>query len=73
MKPITEAAEAAGLDVSTHVSIGRFAQVCKEVIEKERPSLVITTRSRRPAWTRKFFGSPVDRLIAEAPCPVIEA
>ena len=73
VKPIAERAGAKGLEVKTHVSIGRFARVCLEVIKRENPSVVITTRSRRPAWVRKFFGSPVDHLIAEAGRPVIEA
>jgi nucleotide-binding universal stress UspA family protein len=62
-----------GLDAIVRRSVGRFAHVCLEVAERESPCLIVTTRSRRPAWVRRFFGSPVDRLIAEAPCPVIEA
>jgi nucleotide-binding universal stress UspA family protein len=70
---IARRARAAGLDVATYVRIGRFAPVCLEIVGRERPSLVVTTRSRRPAWVKKFFGSPVDYLVAHAGCPVIEA
>ena len=69
---IAQKAEARGITVRTYVSIGRFALECLKVIEKEKPKVIVTTRSQRPAWVRRFFGSPVDHLIAEAPCPVIE-
>jgi nucleotide-binding universal stress UspA family protein len=73
VEAIAERAREQGLEVSTHVSVGRFALLCLEVVERESPCLIVTTRSRRPAWVRRFFGSPVDHLIAHAPCPVIEA
>lgn len=72
VKRITETAEKRGITVRTYVGIGRFALECMKVIEKERPEVVVTTRSKRPAWARRFFGSPVDYLIANAGCPVIE-
>ena len=62
-----------GLEVTTHVQRGRFAVVCLEIAGRERPSLVVTTRSNRPAWVKRFFGSPVDYLIAHIGCPVQEA
>lgn len=63
----------AGLDACTEVCIGRFGVECLRVIEREQPGLVVTTRSRRPAWVRRFFGSPVDHVIEHAGCPVVEA
>jgi nucleotide-binding universal stress UspA family protein len=33
--------------------------------------VIITTRSKRPEWVRRFFGSPVDDLIRKAGCPVV--
>jgi len=62
-----------GIAVSTVVETGRFALVCLEVVAKERPAVIFTTRSKRPAWVKLFFGAPVDKLIAEAGCPVVEA
>lgn len=73
MSAIAERAEANGLKVKTYVRTGRFALVCLEIIEEVKPSLIITTRSRRPAWVKKLFGSPVDYLITHTSCPVIEA
>jgi nucleotide-binding universal stress UspA family protein len=70
---IAERARAAGLAVSTHVTVGRFAIVCLQIVAQEKPSLIVTTRSKRPEWVRRFFGSPVNELIAKAGCPVIEA
>jgi len=70
---IRDRATAGGIQVTSHVRVGRFALVCLEIAEKEGPVLIVTTRSRRPAWVRRFFGSPVDHLIAHAGCPVLEA
>ena len=70
---IAKQAKERGLEVSTHVEVGRFALVCLEIVKKTGPSLIVTTRSKRPAWVRRFFGSPVDYLIEHAGCPVIEA
>ena len=70
---IAQRAREKGIEASVHVRVGRFALVCLEIVEAERPSLIVTRRSERPAWVKKFFGSPVDELIARAGCPVIEA
>ncbi|MBM4046870.1 MAG: universal stress protein [Planctomycetes bacterium] len=66
-------AKARGIPVKTHAQIGRFGLVCMEVIRQEKPSVVITTRTRRPRWVKRLFGSPVDYLVAHAGCPVVEA
>ena len=55
----------------TLVKVGRFAEICLEVVKQTHPSLIVTTRSRRPDWVKKFFGAPVDELIAKAVCPVL--
>jgi nucleotide-binding universal stress UspA family protein len=68
---IAEKAKREGIEVKTHVQIGRFAIVCLEIVQKEKPSIIVTTRSRRPEWVKKFFGAPVDELIAKATCPVV--
>jgi len=73
VKSITQKAEQYGIEVKTKVEIGRFALKCLEVVRQENPEVIITTRSKRPEWVRNFFGSPVDYLIANAGCPVIEA
>jgi len=70
---IAARAETQGIRTVSYVLVGRFALVCLEIVEKERPSLIVTTRSRRPTWVKKLFGSPVNHLIAHAGCPVIEA
>jgi nucleotide-binding universal stress UspA family protein len=70
---MAKTAEDHGVSVKTYVSIGRFALECLKVVEEENPELIITTRSKRPAWVKRFFGSPVDYLIANAGCPVVEA
>jgi nucleotide-binding universal stress UspA family protein len=70
---IAERAAAGGIEAIVYVRVGRFAEVCLEVVRKERPCHIVTTRSRRPEWVRRFFGSPVDRLRTQAGCPVVEA
>lgn len=60
-----------GIEVKTLVQRGRFALICLDVVKKVHPSQIITTRSKRPQWVKKFFGAPVDELIAKAGCPVI--
>ena len=73
LSSIVRTAEDRGINVRTYISTGRFALECLEIVNKESPELIITTRSTRPAWVKKFFGSPVDYLVANAGCPVIEA
>ena len=70
---IARKAEGLGLTVRTYVTRGRFALECLEVAKNERPGLIVTTRSNRPDWVRRFFGSPVDRIIAESGCRVVTA
>ncbi len=53
------------------VEIGRFDSVCLDLIEQEKPGLVVTTRSQRPEWVKKVFGAPVSELIEKAGCPVL--
>jgi nucleotide-binding universal stress UspA family protein len=70
---IAKKAEKEGIEVKTLVQLGRFAVICLDVVHQVRPSLIVTTRSRRPEWVKKFFGAPVDELIAKAGCPVVTA
>ena len=64
-------AEKKGIQAKTMVKVGRFAVICLEVVGQIHPSVIVTTRSRRPDWVKKFFGAPVDELIAKAVCPVL--
>ena len=73
VKSIAQRAEQHGIKVKTKVETGRFALECLKITKHENPELIIATRSRRPEWVKKFFGSPVDYLIADVGCSVIEA
>lgn len=73
VRAIADTAEKRGVSVRSCVAVGRFGLECMKIVEDERPELIVTTRSKRPGWVRRFFGSPVDYLIANAGCPVIEA
>jgi nucleotide-binding universal stress UspA family protein len=59
------------IEVKSFVNIGRFTPVCLDFVKEVNPSLIVTTRSRRPEWVKRFFGSPVDELIEKAGCPVV--
>jgi len=69
---ISRKAAARGIVVRARVVVGRFAHECLPVVADEKPAVVITTRSGRPEWVRRLFGSPVDRLIKDADCRVLE-
>ncbi len=73
IESIAQRAAERGVPVRTYARIGRFAPECMEIIEQEQPDLVVTTRSQRSDWFRRFLGSPVDRLRQRAGRPVIEA
>ena len=70
---LEERARGQGLEVQSRVEIGRFAPICLAAVNELAPAVIFTTRSERPDWVRRFFGSPVDDLIARAGCPVVEA
>ena len=70
---IANKARAQGIQVVTYVHAGRFTSLCLEIIKKEKPSMIVTTQSHRPAWVRNLFGSPADHLASHAGCQVIEA
>lgn len=73
VKSIMETANKNGIITRSHIVIGRFGIECVNIISKEKPEIVITTRSGRPKWIKKIFGSPVDYIIANAGCRVLEA
>ncbi len=73
LQELAASAEARGIEVRTRLEVGRFHRVCLEMIAEERPDVVVTTRSERPRWVKSFFGSPVDKLVKKAGCPVITA
>jgi len=65
-------ARTSGISVKTIFQVGRFGLICVDIMQKENPSVIVTTRSKRPEWVKKFFGSPVSYLIKHASCPVVE-
>lgn len=73
VETIASRARTQDIKVVTYVRAGCFTSLCLEVIEKEKPFLVVTTRSRRPAWVRSLFAPPADYLVLYAGCPVLEA
>jgi nucleotide-binding universal stress UspA family protein len=62
-----------GVGVRSYVRRGRFALVCLEIASEVNPSVIVTTRSKRPRWVKTFFGAPVDYLTKHVECPVEEA
>jgi len=72
VESIVTTAKEFGINVKTYIDIARFGIECVEIAKKEKPELIITTRTKRPQWVKKLFGSPVDYLIEHAGCPVKE-
>lgn len=72
VKNIETRARRDGISVKTVFQVGRFGLICVDIMQKENPAMIVTTRSKRPEWVKKFFGSPVSYLIKHASCPVIE-
>lgn len=71
VKEIAETACLEGIEMNSLVDIGRFGVVCLELVKQVKPSLIVTTRSNRPEWVKKIFGSPVNELVEKAGCPVM--
>ena len=70
---IVDRARVQGIQVVTYVHAERFTSLCLEVIEKEKPYLIVTPRPHRPDWLRSLFGSVADCLASKTDCSVIEA
>ena len=66
VEEIAAKARLENIEMKSEVQVGRFALVCLGLIEQVKPSLIVTTRSGRPEWVKKFFGAPVDELIKKA-------
>ena len=64
-------ADKLGIQTKALIQRGRFAIITLDVVKQVKPSLIVTTRSKRPEWVKKFFGAPVDELINKAGCPVV--
>lgn len=59
------------IKMKSAIKVGRFATVCLDLVKEEKPSLIVTTRSQRPEWVKRFFGAPVSELVEKAGCPVL--
>jgi nucleotide-binding universal stress UspA family protein len=69
---IREAAKKFGISVKSFVEVARFGVKCAQIAKAEDPELIVTTRTKRPDWVKKMFGSPVDYLTEHARCQIIE-
>jgi nucleotide-binding universal stress UspA family protein len=59
------------IQMKSFIRVGQFAAVCLDLVKQKKPSLIVTTRSQRPEWVKRFFGAPVSELIEKAGCPVM--
>jgi len=71
VEEIAAKARSEGLEIKAVVEVGRFANICLDLVNREKPSLIVTTRSQRPDWVKRFFGAPVSELVEKAGCPVL--
>ena len=67
---LAEEAREMGLEVETRVEDGPFLETVRSVARSIEATRIIAARLARPHVSRLFFGSEVDRLVRDAPCPV---
>lgn len=67
---IEKKAKAEGVRCKTIIEGGEFVDACLKMVERYRVDLIIVNRLKRSSLSRFFFGSAVDKLAANAPCPV---
>jgi isocitrate dehydrogenase len=72
VEAIAAGAREKGLHVVTYVSAICDTSLWLEIIEKEKPFLIVTTRTGRPAWIRKLFDSKAIHLFSGVDCPVMD-
>ena len=71
-RSIEQTAQQSDIPCSSSVVVGRFGVEILMQASEHRPSFITLTRSKRPDWVRRLFGSPVDSIIRDAGCPVYE-
>ncbi len=71
VEEIAAQARRENIEAESLVQIGRFAYVCLGLIQRVKPSVVVTTRSKRPDWVKRLYAAPVDEIIEKAGCPVV--
>jgi hypothetical protein len=69
---IIHRAEADHVQVVAYIRAERFISLCLDVIEKEKPFLIVTTRPHGPAWLRRLGRYPGNHLAFYVACPVME-
>lgn len=69
---ITSEAARVGVPCETKVTVGRFGVEIVQASRTLHPRFIALTRSKRPNWVRKAFGSPVDTIMRACGCPVFE-
>lgn len=62
-----------GISIRAYISVEKYGLECIKKIREEKPSVIITAKSSRPDWVKKVLHSPVDYVIANAGCPVLES
>lgn len=62
---------APGVEVRIHAPTGRPAPALLRVAEEETAELIVMTSRGRGALARAWVGSVADRVMREAPCPVL--
>jgi nucleotide-binding universal stress UspA family protein len=62
-----------GVTAQCDVVTGQSGLECVGLAAREKPALIVKTRSKRSGWVRRFYGSPLDHLVADAGRPVAGA
>jgi len=72
LKAISARGRTRGVDVNTHLVIGRFANAVLDRMAVDEPRVVMTGRPRRQGWGRYSPGEAPASLAGRTGCPLIE-
>jgi nucleotide-binding universal stress UspA family protein len=60
-----------GLECELLIRRGDFVEECLKIARERQVEDMIVSRAERSSLSRKLFGSVVDELLEQAPCPVM--
>lgn len=70
LEDLSRDAKAMGLEVGTRVVDGPFLESVRKTAVECGASRILAARAERGHLSRVFFGSEINRLLEDAPCPV---
>jgi nucleotide-binding universal stress UspA family protein len=71
LEEVKQKALALGLECELLIRRGDFVEECLKIARERQVEDMIVSRAERSSLSRKLFGSVVDELLEQAPCPVM--